>query len=212
MRPGLATPSSERYESAGVLRQPSGPRLVAPSRLAEREQGRKGGRRRKCQRAAPPPTVALQIDGPSQGGPTRCDQRSCQGGYFYVPVRRGVCPLRVQGMSRGPALPTWAWAGPGMTGLLGTGPRAMPLRAAPGQGSGPRRVQPETSATRHRCCSHPDAAWTQAVPGRGRPSSRSAGLNDGSYWSSGVDHKSSGGGGMASRSHQSGSGSTSGCR
>src|SRR5829696_9457677 len=28
-----------------------------------------------------------------------------------------------------------------MTGLLGTGPRAMPLRAAPGGSSGPRRVQ-----------------------------------------------------------------------
>jgi hypothetical protein len=36
------------------------------------------------------------------------------------------------------------WAGPGMTGLLGTGPRAMPLRAAPGGSSGPQRVPPKT--------------------------------------------------------------------
>jgi hypothetical protein len=43
------------------------------------------------------------------------------------------------------------WAGPGMTGLLGTGPRAMPLRAAPGGSSGPQRVPPELSATRNRC-------------------------------------------------------------
>jgi hypothetical protein len=29
-------------------------------------------------------------------------------GYFYVPARRGVCPLQVQGTSRGPALPMTA--------------------------------------------------------------------------------------------------------
>jgi hypothetical protein len=41
-----------------------------------------------------------------RGVTTRCDQRSChRGGYFYVPVGRGVCPLQVQGTSRGPALP-----------------------------------------------------------------------------------------------------------
>jgi hypothetical protein len=70
--------------------------------------------------------------------------------YFCGPVRGGVCPLQVQGMSRGPALPKGIWARPGITGLLGTGPRAMPLRAAPGESSGPRRVQSEPSAVLDR--------------------------------------------------------------
>jgi hypothetical protein len=67
-----------------------------------------------------------------RGRPTRCDQRSCQGGYFYVPVRRGVCPLQDQGTSGGPALPTWAWAGPGMTGLLGNRPQSNAAPRGPG--------------------------------------------------------------------------------
>jgi hypothetical protein len=59
-------------------------------------------------------------------------------------------------------LPTWGWARPGMTGLLGTGPRAMPLRAAPGRSSGPQRVPTQPSTTRSRCSRHPLPAYGRA--------------------------------------------------
>ena len=59
---------------------------------------------------------------------TRCGQR-CQRYYFYVPVRRGVCPLQVQGTSLGTGPPNLGVGEAGMTGLLGNRPRAMPLRA-----------------------------------------------------------------------------------
>jgi hypothetical protein len=106
-----------------------------------------------------------------RGVTTRCDQRSCQqGGYFYVPVGRGVCPFRVQGTSRGPALPG-EMGGPGITGLLGTGPRAMPLRAAPGEKLGAAACAAGTK--RNRCCRHPlPALWgaCQLGSARTRPS------------------------------------------
>ena len=38
-----------------------------------------------------------------------------------------------------------------MTGLLGTGPRAMPLRAAPGEKLGAAVCAAETKRTRNRC-------------------------------------------------------------
>jgi hypothetical protein len=104
-----------------------------------------------CQRAAPPPSVTCRWH---LAGDTCCGQRRHRGDYFYVPVRRGVCLLQVQGTSSGPALPTWGRGRPGMTGLLGTGPRAMPLRAAPGRSSGPQRVPAQPSATRNRCSRH----------------------------------------------------------
>jgi hypothetical protein len=85
------------------------------------------------------------------GRPTRCDQRSCHQRWLFLrtcPARRLPAP--------GPGHEPWTGppslgvvARPGMTGLLGTGPRAMPLRAAPGGSSGSRRLQPEPSATRN---------------------------------------------------------------
>src|SRR5215207_9715217 len=49
-------------------------------------------------------------------------------GYFCGPVPCGVCPLQVQGMSRGPAPPTWGVARPGDDGSGGDRP---PSDAAP---------------------------------------------------------------------------------
>jgi hypothetical protein len=43
----------------------------------------------------------------------------------------------------------------GDDGPAGGRPRAMPLRAAPGESSGLRRVQPEPNATRNRCYRRP---------------------------------------------------------
>jgi len=59
-----------------------------------------------CQRAAPPPTIAPQIDGTSRGDlPVVTRGAATNAGYFCGPVPGGVCPLQAQGMSRGPALP-----------------------------------------------------------------------------------------------------------
>ena len=85
---------------------------------------------------------------------TRCGQRCHRGDYFYVPVRRGVCPFRVQGTSRGPALPG-EMGGPGRTGLLGTGPRAMPLRAAPGEKLGAAACAAGTKRNAQPCSRRP---------------------------------------------------------
>ena len=49
--------------------------------------------------------------------------------------------------------------GPGRTGLLGTGPRAMPLRAAPGEKLGAAACAAGTK--RNRCCRCP----LHALPG-----------------------------------------------
>jgi hypothetical protein len=114
--------------------------------------------------AAPSPTVALEIGGTSRGDLAVVpDELPIDGGYFYGPVPRGICLLQVQGTSRGPALLTWGWVGPGMTGLLGIRPRPMSLRAAPGGSSGPRRVPPEPSATRNRCCMSPGRRGSSPV-------------------------------------------------
>ena len=91
-----------------------------------------------------------------RGATTRCDQRSCtNAGYFCGPVRGGVCPLQVQGTSHRPAPPTLGVGEAGDDGPAGDRPRAMPLRAAPGESSGLRRVQPEPNATRNRCYRRP---------------------------------------------------------
>jgi len=63
------------------------------------------------------------------------------------------------------------WAGPGVTGLLGTGPRAMPLRAAPGEKLGAAACAAGTK--RNRCCRHPLHALRGACQlgnARARPS------------------------------------------
>ena len=124
-----------------------------------------------CQRAAPPPTIAPQIDGTSRGNlPVVTRGAATNAGYFCGPVPGDVCPLQVQGMSRGPALPG-EMGGPGITGLLGTGPRAMPLRAAPGEKLGAAACAAGTK--RNRCCRHPlPALWgaCQLGSARTRPS------------------------------------------
>src|ERR671912_1488500 len=86
-----------------------------------------------CQRAAPPASVALQIAGISRVT-TRCDQRSCHQRWLFL----RTCPAR-RLPALGPGHEPWTgppkgdMGGPGITGLLGTGLRAMPLRAAPGE-------------------------------------------------------------------------------
>src|SRR5215216_6187030 len=66
------------------------------------------------------------------------------------------------------------WTGPpkavgrglGMTGLLGTGPRAMPLRAAPGEKLGAAACAAEIK--RNRCYRHPLRAPYGRLPARQR--------------------------------------------
>jgi hypothetical protein len=122
-----------------------------------------------CERAASPPTVALQIDGTSRGDlPVVTRGAATNPGYFCGPVPRGVCPLQVQGTSHAPALPSWGWARPGMTGLLGTGPERCRSARPRVKSSGPRRVPPEPSATRNRCYRHPLPALRGRLPARQR--------------------------------------------
>jgi hypothetical protein len=68
------------------------------------------------------------------GRPIRCDRRSRHQRWVFLrtcPGRRLPAPGPGHEPWTGP--PKGIWAGPGITGLLGTGPRAMPLRAAPGE-------------------------------------------------------------------------------
>jgi hypothetical protein len=57
-----------------------------------------------------------------------------------------------------------------MTGLLGTGPRAMPLRAAPGEKLGAAACAAGTK--RNRCCRHPLHALRGHLPAWPEPGQR----------------------------------------
>ena len=116
-----------------------------------------GRRRRGLQaRHAPRPAAAHEHGRlecstfvPAQAGAVtaRGQRNRPERGYLYVAAWRGVCPIQVQGTIRGPALP--GGRGPRMTGLLGTGPRATPLRVAPGKARG--HVVYSQDETQHHC-------------------------------------------------------------
>jgi hypothetical protein len=111
---------------------PSRVGLTRPSHTAT--QGRQAPRH-----SAAPPSMSRSRSRPPGCSGLGCELSAARGaaresGYFYVAARRGVCPIQGQGTNHGPAPP--GVRGRGWTGLLGTGPRAMPLRVAPSYARG----------------------------------------------------------------------------